>query len=74
MSGFRAFVRKLHRGHGAEPPNLRVWFSAEKECILHVREGILPQVEAVKYLWVLFMSEGRIEQEVLPSPTVARFG
>ncbi|TWW59397.1 hypothetical protein D4764_06G0009270 [Takifugu flavidus] len=34
------------------------------ECLLRVKEEILPQVEEFKYLGVLFMSEGRMEQEV----------
>ncbi|TWW62860.1 hypothetical protein D4764_04G0015070 [Takifugu flavidus] len=34
------------------------------ECLLRVKEEILPQVEAFKYLGVLFTSEGRMEQEI----------
>ncbi|TWW59137.1 hypothetical protein D4764_06G0006670 [Takifugu flavidus] len=34
------------------------------ECLLRVKEEILPQVEEFKYLGVLFTSEGRMEQEV----------
>ncbi|TWW73694.1 hypothetical protein D4764_15G0010900 [Takifugu flavidus] len=34
------------------------------ECFLRVKEEILPQVEEFKYLRVLFMSQGRMEQEV----------
>ncbi|TWW81679.1 hypothetical protein D4764_01G0014940 [Takifugu flavidus] len=34
------------------------------ECLLRVKEEILPQVEEFKYLGVLFISEGRIEQEI----------
>ncbi|TWW74298.1 hypothetical protein D4764_14G0002990 [Takifugu flavidus] len=34
------------------------------ECLLRVKEEILPQVEAFKYLGGLFTSEGRMEQEV----------
>ncbi|TWW73385.1 R2 Retrovirus-related Pol polyprotein from type I retrotransposable element [Takifugu flavidus] len=34
------------------------------ECLLRVKEEILPQVEEFKYLGVLFMSEGRMEQEI----------
>ncbi|TWW73530.1 hypothetical protein D4764_15G0009240 [Takifugu flavidus] len=33
------------------------------ECLLRVKEEILPQVEEFKYLGVLFTSEGRMEQE-----------
>ncbi|TWW60942.1 hypothetical protein D4764_05G0010320 [Takifugu flavidus] len=33
------------------------------ECLLWVREEVLPQVEEFKYLGILFTSEGRIEQE-----------
>ncbi|TWW81867.1 hypothetical protein D4764_01G0016820 [Takifugu flavidus] len=33
------------------------------ECLLQVKEEILPQVEELKYLGVLFTSEGRMEQE-----------
>ncbi|TWW69209.1 hypothetical protein D4764_18G0000150 [Takifugu flavidus] len=34
------------------------------ECLLRVKEEILPQVEEFKYLGVLFTSEGRMEQEI----------
>ncbi|TWW55951.1 hypothetical protein D4764_09G0010010 [Takifugu flavidus] len=34
------------------------------ECLLRVKEEILPQVEEFKYLRVLFTSEGRMEQEI----------
>lgn len=34
------------------------------ECPLWVRGGILPQVEELKYLRVLFISEGWMEQEI----------
>ncbi|TWW59340.1 hypothetical protein D4764_06G0008700 [Takifugu flavidus] len=34
------------------------------ECLLRVKEEILPQVEKFKYLGVLFTSEGRMEQEI----------
>ncbi|TWW61080.1 hypothetical protein D4764_05G0011700 [Takifugu flavidus] len=34
------------------------------ECLLRVKEEILPQVEEFKYLGVLFRSEGRMEQEI----------
>ncbi|TWW68384.1 hypothetical protein D4764_19G0001820 [Takifugu flavidus] len=34
------------------------------ECLLRVKEEILPQVEEFKYLGVLFPSEGRMEQEI----------
>ena len=34
------------------------------ECLLQVREDILPQVEMFKYLGVLFTSEGKTKQEV----------
>ncbi|TWW67188.1 hypothetical protein D4764_02G0002290 [Takifugu flavidus] len=34
------------------------------ECFLRVKEKILPQVEEFMYLGVLFMSEGRMEQEI----------
>ncbi|TWW56352.1 hypothetical protein D4764_08G0003390 [Takifugu flavidus] len=34
------------------------------ECLLRVKEEILPQVEDFKYLGVLFTSEGRMEQEI----------
>ncbi|TWW77544.1 hypothetical protein D4764_12G0009340 [Takifugu flavidus] len=34
------------------------------ECLLWVKEEILPQVEEFKYLRVLFTSEGRMEQEI----------
>ncbi|TWW73543.1 hypothetical protein D4764_15G0009370 [Takifugu flavidus] len=34
------------------------------ECLLQVKEEILPQVEEFKYLGVLFRSEGRMEQEI----------
>ncbi|TWW67394.1 hypothetical protein D4764_02G0004350 [Takifugu flavidus] len=34
------------------------------ECLLQVKEEILPQVEELKYLRVLFTSEGRMEQEI----------
>ncbi|TWW53707.1 hypothetical protein D4764_0113540, partial [Takifugu flavidus] len=34
------------------------------ECLLQVKEEILPQVEEFKYLGVLFTSEGRMEQEI----------
>ncbi|TWW56333.1 hypothetical protein D4764_08G0003200 [Takifugu flavidus] len=34
------------------------------ECLLWVKEEILPQVEVFKYLGVLFTSEGRMEQEI----------
>ncbi|TWW62404.1 hypothetical protein D4764_04G0010510 [Takifugu flavidus] len=34
------------------------------ECLLRVKEKILPQVEEFKYLGVLFTSEGRMEQEI----------
>lgn len=34
------------------------------EYLLWVWEEILPQVEMIKYLGVLFMSEGKMEQEV----------
>ncbi|TWW77720.1 hypothetical protein D4764_12G0011100 [Takifugu flavidus] len=34
------------------------------ECLLRVKEEILPQREEFKYLGVLFTSEGRMEQEV----------
>ncbi|TWW73573.1 hypothetical protein D4764_15G0009670, partial [Takifugu flavidus] len=34
------------------------------ECLLRVKEEILPQVEEFKYLRVLFTNEGRMEQEI----------
>ncbi|TWW81681.1 hypothetical protein D4764_01G0014960 [Takifugu flavidus] len=34
------------------------------ECLLRVKEEILPQLEEFKYLGVLFTSEGRMEQEI----------
>ncbi|TWW54923.1 hypothetical protein D4764_0190400 [Takifugu flavidus] len=34
------------------------------ECLLRVKEEILPQVEEFKYLGVLFTSEGRMEREI----------
>ncbi|TWW74691.1 hypothetical protein D4764_14G0006940 [Takifugu flavidus] len=34
------------------------------ESLLRVKEEILPQVEEFKYLGVLFMNEGRMEQEI----------
>ncbi|TWW81706.1 hypothetical protein D4764_01G0015210 [Takifugu flavidus] len=34
------------------------------ECLLQVREEILPQLEEFKYLGVLFRSEGRMKQEI----------
>ncbi|TWW81097.1 hypothetical protein D4764_01G0009120 [Takifugu flavidus] len=34
------------------------------ECLLRVKEEILPQVEEFKYPGVLFTSEGRMEQEI----------
>ncbi|TWW56340.1 Plexin-A1 Semaphorin receptor NOV [Takifugu flavidus] len=34
------------------------------ECLLRVKEEILPQVEELKYLGVLFTNEGRMEQEI----------
>ncbi|TWW59288.1 hypothetical protein D4764_06G0008180 [Takifugu flavidus] len=34
------------------------------ECLLRVKEEILPQVKEFKYLGVLFTSEGRMEQEI----------
>ncbi|TWW64146.1 hypothetical protein D4764_03G0011540 [Takifugu flavidus] len=34
------------------------------ECLLRVKEEIMPQVEEVKYLGVLFTSEGRMEREI----------
>ncbi|CAN9506880.1 unnamed protein product [Ophioblennius macclurei] len=34
------------------------------DCLLHVGEEVLPQVEEFKYLGILFTSEGRMEQEV----------
>ncbi|TWW68240.1 hypothetical protein D4764_19G0000380 [Takifugu flavidus] len=34
------------------------------ECLLQVKEEILPQVKEFKYLGVLFTSEGRMEQEI----------
>ncbi|TWW76601.1 hypothetical protein D4764_13G0012630 [Takifugu flavidus] len=34
------------------------------ECLLRVKEEILPQVEEFKYFGVLFTSEGRMEQEI----------
>ncbi|TWW73603.1 hypothetical protein D4764_15G0009970 [Takifugu flavidus] len=34
------------------------------ECLLRVKEEILPQVEEFKYLGVLFTSEGRMEWEI----------
>ncbi|TWW81841.1 R2 Retrovirus-related Pol polyprotein from type I retrotransposable element [Takifugu flavidus] len=34
------------------------------ECLLRVKEEILPQVEELKYLGVLFTSKGRMEQEI----------
>ncbi|TWW68233.1 hypothetical protein D4764_19G0000310 [Takifugu flavidus] len=34
------------------------------ECLLWVKEEILPQVQEFKYLGVLFTSEGRLEQEI----------
>ncbi|TWW52971.1 hypothetical protein D4764_0013940, partial [Takifugu flavidus] len=45
------------RGRGSRP---------EKgvECLLRVKEEILPQVEEFKYLGVLFTSEGRMEREI----------
>uniref|UniRef100_A0A8C6KZ86 Reverse transcriptase domain-containing protein n=1 Tax=Nothobranchius furzeri TaxID=105023 RepID=A0A8C6KZ86_NOTFU len=32
------------------------------ECLLWVRDEVLPQVEEFKYLWVLFTSEGKLDQ------------
>ncbi|TWW77650.1 hypothetical protein D4764_12G0010400 [Takifugu flavidus] len=34
------------------------------DCLLRVKEEILPQVEEFKYLGVLFTSEGRMKQEI----------
>ncbi|TWW77678.1 hypothetical protein D4764_12G0010680 [Takifugu flavidus] len=34
------------------------------ECLLWFKEEILPQLEGLKYLGVLFTSEGRMEQEI----------
>ncbi|TWW61062.1 TNF receptor-associated factor 2 [Takifugu flavidus] len=34
------------------------------ECLLRVKEEILPQVEEFKYLGVLFTSKGRMEREI----------
>ncbi|TWW77698.1 Retrovirus-related Pol polyprotein from transposon 17.6 [Takifugu flavidus] len=34
------------------------------DCLVRVKEEILPQVEEFKYLGVLFTSEGRMEQEI----------
>uniref|UniRef100_A0A674MBB2 Reverse transcriptase domain-containing protein n=1 Tax=Takifugu rubripes TaxID=31033 RepID=A0A674MBB2_TAKRU len=34
------------------------------ECLLRVKEEILPQVEEFKYLGVLFTSEGKMEREI----------
>uniref|UniRef100_A0A8C6LRX0 Reverse transcriptase domain-containing protein n=1 Tax=Nothobranchius furzeri TaxID=105023 RepID=A0A8C6LRX0_NOTFU len=34
------------------------------ECLLRVRDEVLPQVEEFKYLGVLFMSEGKLEREI----------
>ncbi|TWW73526.1 hypothetical protein D4764_15G0009200 [Takifugu flavidus] len=34
------------------------------ECLLRVKEELLPQVEEFKYLGVLFTSEGKMEQEI----------
>uniref|UniRef100_A0A8C6MJS2 Reverse transcriptase domain-containing protein n=1 Tax=Nothobranchius furzeri TaxID=105023 RepID=A0A8C6MJS2_NOTFU len=34
------------------------------ECLLRVRDEVLPQVEEFKYLRVLFMSEGKLEREI----------
>ncbi|TWW78139.1 R2 Retrovirus-related Pol polyprotein from type I retrotransposable element [Takifugu flavidus] len=34
------------------------------ECLLRVKEEVLPQVEEFKYLGVLFTSEGRMEREI----------
>ncbi|TWW64244.1 hypothetical protein D4764_03G0012520 [Takifugu flavidus] len=34
------------------------------ECLLRVKQEILPQVEEFKYLGVLFTSEGRMEREI----------
>ncbi|TWW74394.1 hypothetical protein D4764_14G0003970 [Takifugu flavidus] len=34
------------------------------ECLLRVKEEILPQVEEFKYLGVLFTNGGRMEQEI----------
>ncbi|KAF7225184.1 tyrosine aminotransferase, partial [Nothobranchius furzeri] len=34
------------------------------ECLLRVRDEVLPQVEEVKYLGVLFTSEGKLEREI----------
>ncbi|TWW64273.1 hypothetical protein D4764_03G0012810 [Takifugu flavidus] len=42
--------------HGSQPEKV--------ECLLRVKEEILPQVEEFKYLGVLFTSEGRMEQEI----------
>ncbi|TWW71143.1 hypothetical protein D4764_17G0006260 [Takifugu flavidus] len=36
----------------------------KEECLLRVKEEILPQVEEFKYLGVLFTSEGKMEQEI----------
>ncbi|TWW74494.1 hypothetical protein D4764_14G0004970 [Takifugu flavidus] len=34
------------------------------ECLLRLKEEILPRVEEFKYLGVLFTSEGRMEQDI----------
>ena len=34
------------------------------DCPLQVRGKSLPQVEEFKYLWVLFMSEGKMDREI----------
>uniref|UniRef100_A0A8C6PI18 Reverse transcriptase domain-containing protein n=1 Tax=Nothobranchius furzeri TaxID=105023 RepID=A0A8C6PI18_NOTFU len=34
------------------------------ECLLWVRDEVLPQVEELKYLGVLFSSEGKLEREI----------
>uniref|UniRef100_A0A8C6P1M8 Reverse transcriptase domain-containing protein n=1 Tax=Nothobranchius furzeri TaxID=105023 RepID=A0A8C6P1M8_NOTFU len=34
------------------------------ECLLRVRDEVLPQVEEFKYLGVLFTSEGKLEREI----------
>uniref|UniRef100_A0A8C6KY55 Reverse transcriptase domain-containing protein n=1 Tax=Nothobranchius furzeri TaxID=105023 RepID=A0A8C6KY55_NOTFU len=34
------------------------------ECLLRVRDEVLPQVEEFKYLGVLFISEGKLEREI----------
>ncbi|TWW71634.1 EARP-interacting protein [Takifugu flavidus] len=48
------------------------WQTVVVECLLRVKEEILPQVEEFKYLGVLFTSEGRMEQKIDRRPQQCR--